>query len=470
MKRHFILGLLLVLFLVSKSNAQRQTTYLSSRDASKLMSKEMKSSLTINEYYNLAYYKLRQNNPQIAEILFKKGQKISFTRNRKYKFFSSQSLQRKKDALNKERDSLLLFDYVSSNDKDVRKEVDLHKSLIEKVYIDLAKLTDEAKSKNSVLLRYHASWNSKRKILTQFVRDNKELINPKTEFETQQQFEARINKYLSLEKEATKKIDARLARISVSYKQALRDCASVYNETESVKNTVDFIQKYPPTLKGYSTSRIQQMNYDAEKQQFTISVEYDDLTKRRKGIKSYTISVPQSAAQRFKEEKYLHKYLFQLQDLRLVVTSRKVYKIEPISTWYTRSICETDEEAPLVNGKTNGEEILKTLIENDEKVQRIIFKFLDKYYLKKYTATFRISFDSAGKIEKAVEYRSKSGNTSQYVDIDPTFPNYILTESFHVDLDWRIMDLVEKVTVTPRKESCEPKSTSFSFKVNFKRE
>ncbi|MFV0247699.1 MAG: hypothetical protein ACK5H1_01890 [Tenacibaculum sp.] len=249
------------------------------------------------------------------------------------------------EAIQKESDSLVNLPYISNTSSEIQKEISLYKSVVKKSYAKLTILKKDAQEDNKTLSTYLRKWSKKSKILRAFIPEHCDLMQPKTEFETKTQYQARKDKYKTLEKEATKEIDQKLEKLSTPFNEALKTCSRQKSKIDKRIKTNAFIKKYPPVLKSYADSRIKSMTYNAETQKFSIQAEFkreNDLY--RYDAKTYTVSVPQSEAQQFKASKLENKYLFFLQNLRAVISNGKTYTINPVNRWYTRLNCDKENE------------------------------------------------------------------------------------------------------------------------------
>lgn len=471
MKRYFILGLFFTFFTIIPAKAQKQTTTLSSSRALDLMSKARKSDLTYNEYLNVGYYLLRINKPDHAKRYFKMAKKKRMYYFKKYRYYGRTSFAKKLEAIQKESDSLVNLPYISNKSSEIQKEIDLYKSVAKKSYAKLTTLKEEAQEDNKTLNSYLGRWSKKSKILKAFIPEHRDLMQPKTEFETKTQYQARKNKYKTLEKEATKEIDLKLEKLDIPFNEALKTCSRQKSKVDKRFKTNAFIKKYPPILKSYADSRMKSMTYDAEMQEFSVRVEFkreNDLY--RYDTKTYNVSVPQSEAQQFKASKLSNKYLFFLQDLRAVISNGKTYTINPVNRWYTRLKCDKENEKAvlLVNNTPNPRNIttyLKEIITNEsnfiKEAQRLNESYLSDH-TKDVRAEISIVFNEKGNYKHTViEYKKGNRLAAENLHRDGSDKQGGAKRSFFSSVD-KIMKNKD-VKINPPTKQCQPQSVVFSF-------
>jgi capsule polysaccharide export protein KpsE/RkpR len=106
-----------------------------------------------------------------------------------------------------------------------------------------------------------------------------------------------------------------------------------------------------------------------------------------------------------------------LQDLRAIIVNNKLYKPKQQSSWYTRLICEREKEAVTINGKLNGAEILKNLIENDAKIKQMVFSHKNPL-TKKMVTYFKSEVKIiTGKDVKITKADMSTGLPTQVIEI-----------------------------------------------------
>lgn len=297
----------------------------------------------------------------------------------------------------------------------------------------------------------------------------------KSEFETMDQFKERARKFKAKRDAVTKESDQAIENLFKPY-DSLQKFSKEYDSKDAINDKNQKLsaltRKYKPIVKSYAESGIKEIKYDAEKQVFYIKV----ASKNRLGrsvTKKYIFQVPQSEAANFKNNKEEHQYAFMLQDLRAVIVNNKIYKPENKFPWYTRLLCETENEPVLVNGKINGNETLRKLIQNDAKIKQIVFSHknsLTKNLMKHFKAEVEIITDENGKVansryEHGTTYTGMIDHTIHY---EPKVPSYPL-DKLQSKITDRILELIKTTTITPRKEKCEPKRTIFNFVVEFRK-
>jgi hypothetical protein len=162
-----------------------------------------------------------------------------------------------------------------------------------------------------------------------------------------------------------------------------------------------------------------------------------------------------------------------LQDLRAIIVNNKLYKPKQQSSWYTRLICEREKEAVTINGKLNGAEILKNLIENDAKIKQMVFSHKNPL-TKKMVTYFKTEVEIiTGKDGKITESRYEhgityTGNRDYKIHYEAKVPSYPMVKLLSKISD-RILELMEKTIVTPERQKCESKKSLFNFIVEFKK-
>lgn len=297
----------------------------------------------------------------------------------------------------------------------------------------------------------------------------------KSEFETMNQFRERARKFKTKRESVTKESDQAIENLLKPY-GSLQDFSKEHDSKDAAykktKKLSAFTIKHKPIIVSYVESGIQQIKYNAEKQLFDVRVTFKDKLGR-KFTKKYTFKVSQSEAANFKNKKEEHQYAFMLQDLRAVIVNNKIYKPENTFPWYTHLLCETENEPVLVNGKTNGNETLRKLIQNDAKLTQIVFSHknsLTKNLMKHFKTEVEIVTDKNGEVtnsryEHGITYTGMRDHTIHY---ESKIPNYPLDKLFSKITD-RILELMKTITITPRKEKCEPKKSIFNFVVEFKK-
>ncbi|QMU65550.1 MAG: hypothetical protein GKR88_15495 [Flavobacteriaceae bacterium] len=297
----------------------------------------------------------------------------------------------------------------------------------------------------------------------------------KSEFETMDQFKDRARKFKAKRDAVTEQSDQAIENLFKPY-GSLQKFSKEYISKDAVNDKNQKLsaltRKYKPIVKSYIESEIKEIKYDAEKQVFYIKVASKNRLKRSV-TKKYTFQVSQSEAANFKNNKEQHQYAFMLQDLRAVIVNNKIYKPESKFPWYTHLLCETENEPVLVNGKANGNEILKNLIQNDAKIKQIVFTHknsLTKNLMKHFKAEVEIITDKNGEVtnsqyEHGITYTGLRDHTIHY---ESKVPNYPLDKLLSKITD-RILEMMKKTAITPRKEKCEPKRTIFNFVVEFRK-
>lgn len=469
--KQFILGLLFVFLFVIPTTAQEQTTLLTTGESDELISKARRSTLTINEYRNIGYYLLRENSPKSANRYFTMASKESSRLRNKYNFLSNSKIKKETDRLQREADSLMSLVYVSNTNTTINTEIELYKAIVQKSYHKMIKLIEEAKPIDRILFGHLAREGKKYTILKEFIPKHLDLMKPKTEFETKAQYRARKDQYKKLEQEATKEIDDKIKSIEIPYKQALKNCANHKGSIETREKTNGFIKKYPPVLKKYADSRIKSITYNAEKQEFTLSVDFkkeNDLYRYK--TKTYTISVPQSEAQQFKESQLNNQYFFFLQDLRAVISNGKTYTINPINRWYMRLNCDKEiEEAVLLVNNTPDTRGIKTYLEKII-INKPSFlkeaKQLQESYLNDYTkgvlAEISIVFDKKGSYKHTViEYKRGNRLATENLNRDGSDKQGGAKRSLFSSVN-EVMEK-ENIKIQPPTKQCEPQSAVFTF-------
>ena len=390
---------------------------------------------------------------------------------KKYRYYGRTSLAKKLETIQNESDSLVNLPYISNASLEIQEEIDLYKSVVKKSYEKLTTLKKEAQEENKTLNAYLGRWSKKSKILKAFIPEHRDLMQPKTEFETITQYQARKGKYKTLEKEATKEIDQKLEKLSIPFNEVLKTCSRQKSKVDKRTKTNTFIKKFPPVLKSYADSRIKSMTYDAETQEFSIQVEFkreNDLY--RYDTKTYTISVPQSEDQEFKASKLSNTYLFFLQDLRAVISNGKTYTINPLNRWYTRLNCDKENEKAvlLFNNTTDTRGIatyLKEIISNEpnfiKEAQRLNESYLDDF-TKGVRAEISIVFNEKGNYKHTViEYKNGNRLATENLHRDDSDKQGGAKRSFLSSVD-KIMKNKE-VKINPPTKKCQPQSAVFSF-------
>ena len=335
----------------------------------------------------------------------------------------------------------------------------------------MIKLIEEAKPIDRILFSHLVRERKKYRILKEFIPKHLYLMKPKTEFETKAQYKARRDKYKNLEKEATKVINLKLEKLDIPFNEALKACSRQKSKIDKRTKTNEFIKKYPPVLKKYPDSRIKSITYNAEKQEFTLSVEFkkeNDLYRYK--TKTYTISVPQSEAQQFKESQLNNQYFFFLQDLRAVISNGKTYTINPINRWYMRLNCDKEiEEAVLLVNNTSDTRDIKTYLEKiiiSEPSFLKEAKYLQESYLSDYTkgvrAEISIVFDETGRYKHSyVEYKIGNRLATENLSRDGSDKQGGAKRSLFSSVN-EIMKK-ENIKIQPPTKQCEPKSSVFTF-------
>ena len=297
----------------------------------------------------------------------------------------------------------------------------------------------------------------------------------KSEFETMDQFRERAKKFEAKRDAVTEQSDQAIENLFKPY-GSLQKFSKEYDSKDAINDKNQKLsaltRKYKPIVKSYAESEIKEIKYNAEKQVFYIKVASKNRLARSV-TKKYIFQVPQSEAANFKNNKEQNQYAFMLQDLRAVIVNNRIYKAENKFPWYTHLLCETENEPVLVNGKTNGNEILKNLIQNDTKVKQIIFSHknsLSKKLVKHFKTEIEIITDKNGKVtnsryEHGTTYTGIRDHTIHY---EPKIPSYPLDKLLSNITD-RILKIMELVKITPRKEKCEPKRSIFNFVVEFRK-
>jgi hypothetical protein len=297
----------------------------------------------------------------------------------------------------------------------------------------------------------------------------------KSEFETMKQFQERAKKFEAKRKAVTKQSDEAIKTLLKPY-GSLNNLSGSYISKKATNDKNQklsaLIRKYKPTIKSYAESAIKEIKYNAEKQLFYIKVASKNRLERSI-TKKYTFKVPQSEAANFKNNKEQHQYAFMLQDLRAVIVNNTIYKPESKFPWYTHLLCETENEPVLINGKENGNETLKKLIQNDAKIKQIVFSHknsLNKKLVRYFKTEIEIITDKNGKVtdsqyEHGITY---TGETDHKIHYEAKVPSYPL-DKLQSKITDRILKLMETVKVTPRKEKCEPKKSIFNFVVAYRK-
>ncbi|CAL2095625.1 conserved exported protein of unknown function [Tenacibaculum sp. 190524A02b] len=471
MKQQFIWGLLLAFLFVTPLKAQEQTTTLSFNSVLDLKSKDRKSSLTYNEYLNVGYYYLRTNKSDQAERYFKLAKKKRMSYFKNYRSYRRTSFTKRIEAIQKEADSLANLSYITNVNSKIQKEIDLYKSVTKKSFGKLITLKEEAQQKNKTLNLYLGRWKKKSGILKTFISENRDLMKPKSEFETKEQYQARKDKYKNLEKEAAKEINLKLEKLDTPFNEALKACSLQKSKIDKRAKTNEFIKKYPPVLKKYADSRIKKLTYNAEKQEFTLSIEFkkeNDLYRYK--TKNYTISVPQSEAQQFKESQLNNQYFFFLQDLRAVISNGKTYTINPINRWYMRLNCDKEiEEAVLLVNNTPDTRDIKTYLEKIiiskppflKEAKRLQQSYLDDY-TKGVRAEISIIFDEKGSYKHTVvEYKRGNRLVTENLNRDGSDKQGGAKRSLFSSVN-EIMRK-QNIKIQPPTKQCEPQSSVFTF-------
>lgn len=471
MKNSFLLGFMLFFFLSIPAQAQKQSTLLTSKQVQNIDNGNTRSGIALYDYYNIGYYYLGQNSFRSAERYFKKADKYIQILERDYKFSTLKAVEDEQQRLKFESDNLQIKDYVTNANLVLASEIDLYKSIVEKSYAKSIALVQEARPYYSPLFMHIQNEKAQSRKLKQLVSEHGALKKRKTEFETQQEFKKRFAKYVALELQVTRKYQERSKNIGVSFKEALSTCRRHKSKIEKQAKTNAFIKKYPPTLKPHNQAHIKSMEYNAEKEIFTLVVEIQDAKQLYKyNKKRYEIRVPRSQAPHFKQQKVSNKYLFFLQDLRAVVSGGNTYKIEPIHTWYTKLNCEEgDKKAVLiVNNQRNTTDVqtyLETAITNEPEFLKAVER-LKKSYLRDYArnvkANIFIFFDKKGNYKK-IEISYMQDRRFATVNGDRNGDDK--QGSWKRDLLRSVSQAIKKkrIRVDPPTKQCEPQKSEFRF-------
>lgn len=455
MKHIFILGLLLIFISTVPVHAQSEPSYLSSSNAIKYMKQSRGNrNFKISNYRLLGYYLLKEGRTDHANTYFDKAKKKAFSMLKTYEY-NPESIAKEIERLKTEALKRYSVDAVFDTNPIFQEEEGLYRSVKKKSYEIYYNLLNRSQTIRGDLTQHIKYGIEKEKILKKVIENHRDLLKPKSEFETKEQYTLRKNKYATLELNAIKEIEENIKNLFMPYGQAETKCIQNKNAIDRRKKSNDFVDKYQPELKSYIDSRIREMTYDAEKQVFKMVVEFSG----KKYIKKkYTIKVPQSEAKRFKEEKSTNKYFFFLQDLRAVIVGDKVYRINPVKRWYNRLICNSpDIKKGLINGKKNGSAILKKIIETDSEIQKNVTAYLkEESAINRINAKLEISFFPEGE--------NRIG-----IHISKIYPDYLPNgniDDLYQKIRVRTHKLIRDYEITYQSKSCEPRETKFRLEIH----
>ncbi|WP_431167645.1 hypothetical protein [Tenacibaculum halocynthiae] len=464
MKYHFILGVLITLFSVTPCNSQQDFSFMKSGKAYNLMSKARKGSLTIQQYRDLGYFFLAEGSTEKGKRYLKNAKQKNRVKRDEYSY---SQLKVKIDklplaSLNLESKA----NHVEGNEI-INQEKILYIKVKNKLYADYDTLLKQALPKYKSYFRHMLYNSSKQRRITKLIENNLDLLKAKTEFETKEQYKGRITNFLDLANKEYKKANVRIEKIEMPYDKSENACIKLKKKIRNSELDLKFIDKYSPKVKNYAESNITEILYGAEQQRFKIKVKFSKEKKSYKYYtKTYTIDVPQKEAQQFKAQKQHHKYFFSLKDLRAIITGNKTYKINPVYTWYSKLICNSGMEAPilLINGKEDtmniGKYIQSIFSEHTDfikKAKKLSKSYLNRESKKNIKTTISIDFDKNGKYKNlTVKYHTDMTLSKIGVDEQQSPKN---------DFRYAMMDILEtkNIKIIPRKNKCEPLKTTISF-------
>ena len=468
MKHKLIIGLLIALFYIIPSHSQETFSFISYSQKRAIMKKANKKNASIQEYRDAGYYALSKGQNETGKRLLKMAIDKSKKVGDKYNRFT---LKRERKGLSLRSENLYTKANLTTGDAIIEEEKKMFFKIKDKFIEQYDTLLAQAipmYRKNSIYLVLE---RVKQRELDSLISSNLDLLKNKTEFETKEQYVTRRNKFYDLANVTVKKYDDQIRRmVKLPYNKVLGNCSWYKKELKSKLRDIEYVEKYVPQMKTYNKGLFESVNYDAEKQVFKISVRYtreDDRYKRY--TNTYTIKVPQSEAQQFKEQKEHHEYFFMFKDLRAVVANGKTYKIEPVYRWYTRMLCDKKEEKAvlLVNNLPDTRDVkayLKNMIISDATFKKAA-KELYKSYLGDYTknvkAAIGIRFDKNG-IYKNFDLEYKQGdsfaplNQDQYTKGDKQ-------SSEKGDLRYSLKEIIKGFKIQPPMKRCEPQEFAVYF-------